>query len=227
MHSIQLASSALIPLRVDFFSACSKILDFLRQAIKQSKGLGSFYRKYNNSKINFRMASTVNPSIQTDTSTSEDIGKQHLDAATGEYVSKSELKRREKQRTKLKEVAEKLEKLKLSGQDTAIDKKEEKNRATEEDEEDIDPNKYYDNRSHWVKQMKRESENLMFPHKFHVSMSLKEFIAAYQNLPAGEHLDLEVSLSGRLFSKRISGTKLLFYDLRNEHEKVQVMAQLQ
>ena len=161
----------------------------------------------------------------------ESSAAKHLDTITGEYVSKSELKRREKQRTKEREIAEKVAKLSLEcnvtggAQANGIVKK--KPQGTEEDEEDIDPNKYYENRSHLIGQMKRDGLKEVYPHKFQVSMTLPEFIEKYQNLDAGQHLSETVSLSGRLFSKRSAGAKLIFYDLRNEHQKVQIMAQAQ
>ena len=153
----------------------------------------------------------------------ESTAAKHLDTVTGEYVSKSELKRREKQRIKEREAAEKLAKLSLEN-DTSNGVKPKK---TADDEDDIDPNKYYENRSHLIGQMKKEGGQEVFPHKFHVSITLKEFIERYQNLEAGQHLSETVSLSGRLFSKRCAGAKLIFYDLRNEHQKVQIMAQAQ
>lgn len=68
-----------------------------------------------------------------------------------------------------------------------------------------------------------------FPHKFQRSMTIEEFIAKYEStIPTGEHLEGEtVALCGRIYTKRASGSKLVFYDLVAEGAKVQIMAQVQ
>lgn len=73
--------------------------------------------------------------------------------------------------------------------------------------------------------MKHINEN-PYPHKFHVSISLESFIKKYENLlNPGESLDKDVhSIVGRVYALRPSGAKLIFYDLRGEGVKVQVMA---
>jgi lysyl-tRNA synthetase class 2 len=64
-----------------------------------------------------------------------------------------------------------------------------------------------------------------YPHKFHVSSSLSDFIQKYSHLSAGEQLnDIAISLAGRLHAKRESGKNLIFYDLRGEGKKLQVVA---
>ena len=64
-----------------------------------------------------------------------------------------------------------------------------------------------------------------YPHQFRVFLSLPKYINKYANLNSGEHLkDVEVSLAGRIMSKRSSGAKLNFYDLHSDGAKVQVMA---
>jgi lysyl-tRNA synthetase, class II len=64
-----------------------------------------------------------------------------------------------------------------------------------------------------------------YPHKFHVSISLSEFIQKYDHLKEGESLDtVQLSLAGRVHAMRESGAKLIFYDLRGEGVKLQVMA---
>lgn len=68
-----------------------------------------------------------------------------------------------------------------------------------------------------------------YPHKFHVSISLTDYIARYESrIQPGEHLDGEVvSVAGRIHNMRASGQKLRFYDLWAEGVKIQIMAQVQ
>lgn len=59
-----------------------------------------------------------------------------------------------------------------------------------------------------------------------MSSSLEDFIAKYENsLKEGETLEnVKLSVAGRVHAIRESGAKLIFYDLRGEGVKVQVMA---
>ncbi|XP_018392992.1 PREDICTED: lysine--tRNA ligase [Cyphomyrmex costatus] len=131
----------------------------------------------------------------------------------------NELKRRLKAEQKAKEKAEKEEARTLA---TAAQPKSEKK---EINEEEISPNEYFKLRSNLVSQFKAINDN-PYPHKFHVSISLEEFIEKFKDIVKdGEVLDEEVhSVAGRIHSIRGSGAKLIFYDLRGEGVKVQVMA---
>jgi len=67
-----------------------------------------------------------------------------------------------------------------------------------------------------------------YPHKFHVSMSVPNFVAKYEkSVEAGVHLKDQIqSLAGRVHNIRSSGKKLFFMDLHQEGDhKVQIMAQ--
>lgn len=67
-----------------------------------------------------------------------------------------------------------------------------------------------------------------YPHKFFKSLSVPEFVAKYSHLQEGEHLEDEVlSVAGRVYTKRESGSKLIFYDMQGQGQKLQVMAQAQ
>jgi lysyl-tRNA synthetase, class II len=67
-----------------------------------------------------------------------------------------------------------------------------------------------------------------YPHKFHVSLQLKDFISKYEGITVdGEQIDEVVSLAGRIMNKRASGNSLIFYDLCAEGLKVQVTAEAQ
>eukprot|EP00794_Sanderia_malayensis_P019168 gene19167-21089_t len=99
-----------------------------------------------------------------------------------------------------------------------------KTSSSEAEEENLDPNQYYKIRSQAISTLKANGEH-PYPHKFHVSLSLTNYIAKYDSkTAAGEWLDDIVSVSGRIHAKRSSGQKLIFYDLRGEGVKIQVMA---
>eukprot|EP00742_Colponemidia_sp_Colp-10_P000840 GILJ01000910.1.p1 GENE.GILJ01000910.1~~GILJ01000910.1.p1 ORF type:complete len:590 (-),score=117.23 GILJ01000910.1:83-1600(-) len=67
-----------------------------------------------------------------------------------------------------------------------------------------------------------------YPHKFEVTMSLPNFVKKFSGLEEGVHVESEiVALAGRVVSKRSSGAKLIFYDLRSDGQKVQIMANAQ
>ncbi|XP_077308489.1 lysine--tRNA ligase isoform X2 [Lithobates pipiens] len=129
-------------------------------------------------------------------------------------LSKNELKRRLKAE---KKAAEKEGKQKEQCEKTPTEKTEEL------DEESLDPNQYYKIRTQAIQQLKGTKDD-PYPHKFHVDMSLTEYIQKYNDLQVGDHLEEVVSVAGRIHAKRISGAKLLFYDLRGEGVKLQVMA---
>eukprot|EP00898_Chlorokybus_atmophyticus_P002739 jgi/Chlat1/3466/Chrsp23S03666 len=141
-------------------------------------------------------------------------------AAGEETISKSELKRRQKAEQKAKEKEEK-ERLKAEKAAAAGPAKE---KAKVEDEEDMDPTAYFENRSKLVADIKKKGQN-PYPHKFQVSMSIPEYVTKYGDIEAGSQLqDAVVSLAGRITSARSSGAKLNFYDLTADGAKVQVMA---
>ncbi|XP_063800343.1 lysine--tRNA ligase [Pseudophryne corroboree] len=129
-------------------------------------------------------------------------------------LSKNELKRRLKAE---KKAAEKEEKLKEQHEKVASTE------ADAIDEESLDPNQYYKIRTQAIQQLKGTKDD-PYPHKFHVDLSLTEFIEKYSGLQVGDHLQDVVSVAGRIHAKRISGVKLIFYDLRGEGMKLQVMA---
>ncbi|OAD55628.1 Lysine--tRNA ligase [Eufriesea mexicana] len=130
----------------------------------------------------------------------------------------NELKRRLKAEQKLEKNAERgAQALTATAQTKAEEKKEIK-------EEDISPN-YVKLRTQAINHLKNANDT-PYPHKFHVSISLENFIEKFSdNLKAGEVLNNEVhSIAGRVHAIRESGAKLIFYDLRGEGVKVQVMA---
>eukprot|EP00121_Abeoforma_whisleri_P002568 Awhi_evm1s2309 len=92
---------------------------------------------------------------------------------------------------------------------------------------EMDPSQYFDYRSAIVQGYKKSGEVDPYPHKFQVGISLPCFIEKYGSLEnTAKSEDTQVSISGRVYSKREASKKLLFYDLRGEDVKVQIMADL-
>jgi len=133
----------------------------------------------------------------------------------GEKLSKNELKRRQKAEKKAAEKAEK--------ESQKVEQKAEVTTKPKINEEEISPNEYFKIRTAAVEELK--SGVHPYPHKFDVSTSLTEFIATYSSLEAGQTLkDKTVRVAGRIHAIRESGAKLIFYDVRGEGTKIQVMA---
>ncbi|KAJ5612496.1 hypothetical protein N7510_005690 [Penicillium lagena] len=143
-----------------------------------------------------------------------------LDEVTGEKVSKSELKRRQKVREK---EAKKKEK------EAAAPPKAEKKKVSEEEEEaNLTPNQYFEIRCKKINKLCETKKPDPYPHKFQVTNDLREFLKEYDGLAKGEQKpDVPIRIAGRIYTKRSSGTKLIFYDIRAEGVKVQVMCQAQ
>ncbi|XP_022191767.1 lysine--tRNA ligase isoform X1 [Nilaparvata lugens] len=136
--------------------------------------------------------------------------------------SKGELKRRLKAEQKQKEKAQK-EKEKEQNQPASNAAAAAKPKSAI-DEADISPNEFFRLRSLAVERLK-ETDAHPYPHKFVVTTSLEEFIETYNHLQDGAIVeDKEVSVAGRVHAIRESGAKLIFYDLRGEGVKIQVMA---
>jgi len=144
-------------------------------------------------------------------------------ADSGEKLSKNELKRRMKAEQKAKEKAEKLAEKQKADADKPAKPKKEASGGAVEDEEILDPNQYYKIRQQSIASWKNKGES-PYPHKFDVTISLTDFIEKYNSVEAGTWNDDIVRVAGRIHAKRLSGPKLIFYDLRGEGVKVQIMA---
>ncbi|KAG6908471.1 lysyl-tRNA synthetase [Tephrocybe rancida] len=144
----------------------------------------------------------------------------HKDPVTGELISKQELKRREKQRAKEASKAAKGPAPQAKPKDEA--------KATGTNEEELNPNQYYELRSRQILNLKQTQSPNPYPHKFHVSRSLQSYVATYgaegKILPGTKLENVTESLAGRIHNIRVSGAKLKFYDLHGEGFKVQIMA---
>ncbi|ETN39384.1 lysine-tRNA ligase [Cyphellophora europaea CBS 101466] len=143
----------------------------------------------------------------------------HLDEVTGQRVSKSELKKRQKQRQQDEKKREKA---------AAAPPKPEKKSNAEQDEADLNPNQYFEIRSTRVNRWRQTKEIEAYPHKFQTNTDLRQFVNKYDHLKPGEHeKDTEIRVAGRVYVKRASGAKLVFYDMRAGGVKVQIMCQAQ
>ncbi|CAN6636976.1 lysine--tRNA ligase, mitochondrial [Trichomonascus vanleenenianus] len=143
----------------------------------------------------------------------DEVQKLYLDEETGEKVSKTELKKRQKAR---QAAAKKAAKLAAAPPQAA--------KARRED--DLDPNQYYEIRSNQVKELLKTKNPNPYPHKFHLSIRVDEFVNKYSHLKRGEELKEDVvSLAGRIHTKRAAGAQLRFYVLHGEGTHVQLVAQ--
>uniref|UniRef100_A0A8C8LYC9 Lysine--tRNA ligase n=1 Tax=Oncorhynchus tshawytscha TaxID=74940 RepID=A0A8C8LYC9_ONCTS len=132
----------------------------------------------------------------------------------------SELKRRMKAEKKASEKEAKVKE--------QVEQKQTNDQAVQNaygaDEETLDPNQYFKIRTQAIQALKGTAED-PYPHKYNVDLSLTGFIEKYNHLQPGDQLtDIVLNVSGRVHAKRESGAKLIFYDLRGEGVKLQVMA---
>lgn len=128
---------------------------------------------------------------------------------------KKQLKAEEAAKKKSAKEAEKQSKKESEPEKTA--------KLGNDEAEDMDPTQYRENRIRSVEQME-ESGKTAFPHKFHATLRLSDYIQNYSGLEDGAHVDnAVVSVTGRVLSKRGQG-KLMFYDLHAEGMKIQIMS---
>lgn len=140
--------------------------------------------------------------------------------ADGQEISKNALKKQQKaEEAARKKAAKDAEKAAKQVNDPAP-----KFKLGADDGEDLDPNQYFENRLRYIEQVESQ-EKTAFPHKYHATMRISEFIAKYgPTIADGEHLEGDVvSVAGRILSKRGQG-KLMFYDLHGESLKIQIMS---
>jgi len=150
------------------------------------------------------------------------MGDTEVKNEAGEKLSKNELKRRMKEE---KKAAEKAEKEKAKAEAEAANPTKAASAKPKSAEDDISPNEYFKLRSLAVEELKVDPATHPYPHKFSVSTSLTNFLQEYEKLKDGETLkDVEVKCAGRIHAIRESGAKLIFYDVRGEGVKLQVMA---
>ena len=82
-------------------------------------------------------------------------------------------------------------------------------------------------RTHSLLQAAKAAGEAPYPHKFQVSHQLPAFVEHYHDaMEAGQQHSDEVSVAGRVYEKRALGGKLLFYELRSDGARVQIMADM-
>jgi len=65
-----------------------------------------------------------------------------------------------------------------------------------------------------------------YPHKFHVDLTIKEYVAKYSHLATDSRTEEVVRVTGRVHTKREAGSNLVFYDIKQEGEKIQVLSDI-
>jgi lysyl-tRNA synthetase class 2 len=136
-------------------------------------------------------------------------------------ISKNALKKQQKAEEAAKKKAAK-DAEKLAKQ---VDKPEKAKTVSSEEPEELDPTQYYQNRLNTIEELEHQGKSV-FPHKFHASLRISEFVQRFNSIGEGDHLEKEiVSVAGRILSKRGQG-KLMFYDLHGEGLKIQIMSDI-
>jgi lysyl-tRNA synthetase class 2 len=147
--------------------------------------------------------------------------KLYLDEPTGEMVSKSELKKRQKNREKEVKALAKAEEKKIKEAEKPIKAA----KPTGFDEVELDPSKYTENRKNWIQQQRDQGKN-PYPHKFSRTHRIDQFRSEF-DAKITENVFLEdevVSVTGRIVNIRAQGVKLIFIDIEGDSKKLQIMA---
>ncbi|EJF57574.1 class II aaRS and biotin synthetase [Dichomitus squalens LYAD-421 SS1] len=113
----------------------------------------------------------------------------------------------------------------------ALPKPAAKSTAAKEEDLSPKPQQYFEIRSRNILKLKETQSPNPYPHKFHVSISITDYIDKYGlegKIQAGQKLEgVTEALAGRIHNVRASGRSLRFYDLHGEGVKVQIMANKQ
>ncbi|BAM81103.1 lysine--tRNA ligase, cytoplasmic [Cyanidioschyzon merolae strain 10D] len=157
--------------------------------------------------------------IETVTS-DQDLRNETVGSDDGSVLSKNELKRRMKAQRLAAErelrQSSRVQQHQAAARDASSGNQ-------EADEELMTSQQYFSHRCRVVEHFRSSGED-PYPHKFYVTCSVPQFIAKYSYLGVGERLDGEEALAGRIRSRRLSGSRLFFYDIFADGTKVQVMA---
>jgi len=148
------------------------------------------------------------------------------DEVTGEMMSKTALKKLQKKReADAKKAAKKKEQ---EAKAAAAPAKKKSALASAEADDQLEPHQYFANRCAAMQRAHAASEGgegaTPWPHKFQVSHTLPEFVAAFSGLADGARDEATtVRVAGRAMRKAGQG-KLIFYDLHGGGAKIQVMS---
>lgn len=90
----------------------------------------------------------------------------------------------------------------------------------------MDPTKYFENRSNEILALKDKNSQLCYPHKFDVQLQLHDFQNKYNEacVEKGAFLGSTTTVAGRITNIRAQSKNLIFYDLKGNGCKLQVMA---
>jgi len=99
-----------------------------------------------------------------------------------------------------------------------------KDGAKKEGEEELDPTKYKENRMKALLDMEASHTLNPWPHKWQQTMRIPEYVEKYATLKDGENSEDVVSLAGRVLAKRSQSANLVFMDLYECQQKVQIFA---
>lgn len=96
--------------------------------------------------------------------------------------------------------------------------------ADDEDDDDLDPAKFYEARVRAVAAARAAGQN-PYPHKYDATTSVADYVKRHADSlqPGQQEPEQSASLAGRVYAKRVQG-KLVFFDLKADGVKVQVMA---
>eukprot|EP00629_Pelagomonadales_sp_RCC1024_P017070 CAMPEP_0119267656 /NCGR_PEP_ID=MMETSP1329-20130426/5716_1 /TAXON_ID=114041 /ORGANISM="Genus nov. species nov., Strain RCC1024" /LENGTH=599 /DNA_ID=CAMNT_0007267591 /DNA_START=175 /DNA_END=1971 /DNA_ORIENTATION=- len=148
------------------------------------------------------------------------------DEVTGEMMSKNALKKLNKKR---EADAKKAAKKEAAAAKAAAEPAKKKSAlASSEADDQLEPNQYFENRCAAMAKAHEASERgegaTPWPHKFAVSHTLPEYVAAFGGLADGSRdAETVVAVAGRAMRKAGQG-KLIFYDLHGGGTKIQVMS---
>jgi len=142
-------------------------------------------------------------------------------ASSEPKISKNEQKRLEKAAKAAEKKAQK-EAAKKAAAESAP--KAQAKGKLEVQEEVIDPRLYKENRTKQLEDLKSKGEN-PWPHKFHMDLSIPDFIAKFESLTQESKSTERVSVAGRILGLRAAG-KLVFLDLWGDGKRLQVLSSL-
>jgi lysyl-tRNA synthetase class 2 len=144
--------------------------------------------------------------------------KLYLDEPTGEMVSKNELKKRQTLRKKEEEKKKKDEEKKKKEEE----KKDKPQAAHKQNDEELDPTQYTNNRKAFIENLRKEGKN-PYPHKFERTHRIDELVKHFEPIPIEKGIFLEdqlIRIAGRIMSVRAAGPKLVFIDLHGDDAKI-------
>ena len=114
----------------------------------------------------------------------EQVANLQLDEVTGERVSKTELKKRQKARQREAEKAKKA-----AAAPPAAPKKKSADAGSasaEAAEKELTPNQYFEIRSRAINKLRETKSPNPYPHKFHVTYDITKFGEEFGYLKSGE-----------------------------------------